>query len=127
MLRANTTLAYRGLDVTTFGEYVRSMPALTCVSVVGLSPLNGQSLLEIDLKMAFLILLRLLGGPLEDGAVERKFTDIELGIGRLIVEKLLGHLCEGAEKIVTIRPEFLHLENNPAYLGTMPPGSRCCC
>lgn len=122
MLRANTSLTYRGLDVTTFGEYARSMPPLTCASVFGLPPLNGRSLLEIDLKIVNLFVLRLLGGPIGEGGPGREFTDIELGIVGLIVEKLLAHLCEGAEKIVALRPEFVHLENDPARLGTMTSG-----
>jgi flagellar motor switch protein FliM len=122
MLRANTGIGYRGLEVMNFGEFVGAMPPVTCAVNIGLAPLNGLSLLHFDAGMIYLMMMRLLGGPLEACRIERKFTDIELGIARLVIDKLMTHIAEGAEKFVAMQPTFVHLENNPTYLTTVTSG-----
>ena len=122
LLRANTGITFQGVDVKTFGSYVAAQPELICASIVSLSPLNGLSLLQIETNLFYMMLLRLLGGPIEETSIDRKLTDIELNIGRMITEKFLEPLTEGAEKLVNLEPEFVHLENNSKYLGTMTPG-----
>ena len=122
MLRANTGIGFRGLEVMNFGEFVGAMPPVTCAVNIGLAPLNGLSLLHLDAGMVYLMMMRLLGGPIEACRVERKFSDIELGVSRLVIDKLLAHIAEGAEKLVSMQPTFVHLENNPSYITTVTSG-----
>jgi flagellar motor switch protein FliM len=121
-LRANTGIAYQGVDVKTFGAYTSKQPDLICASILALPPLNGLSLLQVDTNLFYMMMLRLLGGAIEPVTVERKFTDIELNIGRMITKSFLKPLAEGASKLVDLEPEFIHLENNSKYLSAMAPG-----
>ncbi|MBC8425663.1 FliM/FliN family flagellar motor switch protein [bacterium] len=116
-LRANTAIRFTRLGLSTFGEFGAELPPLTAASVVSLPPLGGFSLVHFDLDMFYLMIMRLLGGPIEKTTLERKFTDIELGIGRMITDRILGDLKGATAKLVDLVPEFVHLENNPNYLG----------
>ncbi len=122
MLRSNVAMEHRGLKLSTFGDYVRSLPDLSCVATVALPPLAGSSLLLMDLGMSYIIMKRLLGGLIEEENNLRKYTDIEFGVARILVNKVLDAFRSASEKTVTMDPELLGLENNPAYLGTMSNG-----
>ena len=122
ILRANSAVGFKRLDLKTYEEYHESLPDLTAVSIVTLAPLNGHALVQFDLTLLYTLIMRLMGGNLEPEQVDRKFTDIEKGVGRLLTEKLLEQLVEGAEPIVELRPEFVLLENNAAYLNTIAAG-----
>ncbi|MBU0742400.1 FliM/FliN family flagellar motor switch protein [bacterium] len=116
-LRANTAIRFAKLDLCTYGDFGAGLSDLTAVSIVSLPPLGGYALVHFDLDMMYLMIMRLLGGPIEQVSIERRFTDIELGVGRMITERILSDLRSGAAKLVELNPEFVHLENNPNYLG----------
>jgi len=116
-LRANTALRFSKIDLHTFGDFGSDLPDLTAVSIVSLPPLSGYSLVHFDLNMIYLMIMRMLGGPIEESTIDRKFTDIELGIGSMVTERLLADFKTGAAKLVDMEPKFVHLENNPNYLG----------
>ncbi len=122
ILRANSAVNFQGLGLKTYEEYHDSLPELTCVSIVTLAPLNGHALIEFDPTLFFTLIMRLLGGNLDAEQIDRKFTDIEKGVGQLLTEKVLEQLADGAEPIVELDPEFVLLENNAAYLNTIAAG-----
>ena len=122
ILRANSAVGFKGLALKTYEEYHEHLPDLTAVSIVTLSPLNGHALIQFDLTLLYTLIMRLLGGNLEPENIDRKFTDIEKGVGKLLTEKVLEQLVEGAEPIVELKPEFVLLENNASYLNTIAAG-----
>ena len=122
MLRANVSMEHKSLKLSTFGDYVRTLPALSSVATLSLPPLAGPSLLLMDMGMSFIIMKRLLGGLIEEETNPRKFTDIEFGVARIIVTKILDAFSAATERTVPIQPELNGMENSPAYLGTMSNG-----
>jgi flagellar motor switch protein FliM len=116
-LRANTAIRFTKVDLISYGAFSADLAEMTAVSIVTLAPLSGFSLIHFDLNMAYLMIMRLLGGPIEDVSIDRKFSDIELGIAKMITEQVNSDLKDAASKLVELRPEFIHLENNPNYLG----------
>jgi len=122
MLRANVSMEHKSLKLSTFGDYVRSLPEISSVATISLAPLAGQSLVLMDIGMSFIIMKRLLGGLIEEETNPRKFTDIEFGVARILIERILDAFGAATEKTVQISPELVGMENNPAYLGTMSNG-----
>ena len=116
-LRANTAIRFTNLDLVAYGTFSQDLSELTAVSIISMPPLSGFSLFHFDLDMMYLMIMRLLGGPINKVSAERKFTDIELGIGKMITDQVIADLKDSAGKLVELRPEFIHLENNPNYLG----------
>ncbi|MCB1150691.1 FliM/FliN family flagellar motor switch protein [bacterium] len=119
MLRANVAVEQERLQLTTFGEFLKSLPELSCVATMSQAPLSGQSLFLMDIGMSFTVMKRLLGGPIEPENDHRKFTDIEFAVTRIIMNKFLDAFGQGLEKIVPVEGEIHTLENSPTYLGTM--------
>lgn len=122
MLRANVAIEQDRLQLTTFGEFLRTLPELSCVGTLSAAPLSGQSLFLMDIGMSFTVMKRLLGGPIEPENDLRKFTDIEFGLARIVMGKLLDAFGQGMEKILPVEGELHTLENSPTYLGTMSNG-----
>lgn len=122
MLRANVAIEQERLQLTTFGDFLGTLSPLSCVGTLTLPPLAGQSLLLMDIGMSFTVMKRLLGGPIEPENNHRKFTDIEFGVSRIVMAKILDAFTLGVEKILPAEGALHTLENNPTYLGTMSNG-----
>jgi flagellar motor switch protein FliM len=122
LLRANISAQGNGLRLSTFGDYVKSLPELSCVGTVSLSPLTGVSLIQMDLGMSFVLMKRLLGGQIEEEKKVRKFTDIEIGVAGIMMRKILDCLKDSVSKLVKMDTRYIALENSAEYLGTMPAG-----
>jgi len=127
LLRASTVVEFEGIHLHTLRDYVQNMPNPTCAAVITLRPLNGQSLLNIDLGTCFVILKKLMGGRPDPEDRLRSFTEIERGIQTQFIGRINELLRNAASKLLEIRPEFLGLENNPNYLTGLPLGESVVC
>jgi flagellar motor switch protein FliM len=122
LMRASTVVEFKGVRLSTFGEYVAQMPNPTSAATVALRPLNGLSLLHVDLGVCFVVLKKLMGGRPDPESRLRSFTEIERAIYGQFVGRLNDLLKNGASRLLEIRPELAALENNPNYLNGLPPG-----
>lgn len=122
LVRASVQVDYRGLRQCTYGEYLEEMPNPTCAALVTLEPLKGQSILNLDLGLCFVLMQKLLGGALDAQTTVREFTEIERGINAGLVERFNEILRRSMAKFIDVKPGFVRLENNPGYLGGMAEG-----
>jgi len=122
LMRASTVVEFKGVRLSTFGEYVAQMPSPTSAATVALRPLNGLSLLHVDLGVCFVVLKKLMGGRPDPENHLRSFTEIERAIYGQFVGRLNDLVKNGASRLLEIRPELVALENNPNYLNGLPPG-----
>lgn len=122
LLRVTTTVEFKGLRQTTFGEYQAELPNPTCVSMVTMAPLKGTSLLYIDLGLCYVFLKKLMGGTADAEDTLREFTEIERGINAGLVNRFTEILRKSAAKRIEIEPKFLGLENNPTYVSGISEG-----
>lgn len=92
------------LEQVTYEEYVQSLPTPTVVYIVGLAPLSGQAVVEINLPVARTIMDRLLGGSgiLSDRRTE--MTEIEMTLLKTIGNFLTAGLRETWTSIIPLRP-----------------------
>jgi len=122
LLRANVNTQSKDLRLSTFGDFVKAQPELSCIATVNLMPLTGPALLQFDLNLAFVLLKRLLGGSIEEEKRVRKFTDIEIAVMDILIHTVLDCLVEANSKLIDMESKYLSLENRPDYLGTLPNG-----
>ncbi len=120
--RAKCKLEFNGLQMMTYEEYHTTLANPTCIGTALLPPLQGNSLVNLDLSLAFALVKRLLGGRPESEANLRQFTDIELGISANVINNLLSYLGEASSKYIKIHPEDVTIESNPEYLNTPAAG-----
>jgi flagellar motor switch protein FliM len=122
LMRASTVVEFKGIRLGTFGEYIAQMPNPTSAATVALRPLNGLSLIHIDLGVCFVVLKKLMGGRPDPESRLRSYTEIERAIYGQFVGRINDLLKNGASRLLEIRPELVGLENNPNYLTGLPPG-----
>jgi flagellar motor switch protein FliM len=122
MLRANVVVDFQGTSLRTCAEYRKSLPRATCLAALTMRPLNGQSLLNLDLSLCFVLLKKLMGGRPDSEEKVRPFTEIERGIFTHFVGRLAEMLRLAAAKLVDLQPEIVALENNPEYVAGIPGG-----
>jgi len=116
LLRANAALEFSQLSLRACGDFLAGLGNPTCLCMISLAPLKGQSLIQMDLGFCFTLLKKLMGGTAEKEDLAREFTEIEKKIVQSVVDRLLTMFRDATAKLAELKPEYLGLENNPDYL-----------
>lgn len=116
LLRANTSVTFRELRLTSFAEEYGQLENPSCIAVASLSPMAGVALLVVDIGLMFSTFGKLLGGPVEEATVRRDFSEIEMGLARKVLSRVLEHWGTANEKMLELDPRLIQVENNPNYL-----------
>jgi len=122
LLRSNVVMDFQGVQLRSFTEYRKALPQPACLAAVTLRPLNGLSLVHMDMGLCFVILKKMMGGRPESEDKVRAFTEIERGIFSHFTGRLTDILKVASSKLLEIHPELVVLENNPEYLSGIPSG-----
>jgi len=122
LLRSTCEFRFAGLEVTSFGETLAGMDNPSCIALCTSEPLHGKILLELESGLMFTLFTKLLGGPIEAPGHLREFTEIEMGLSRKLLGKLLEILGSATEKVVRLHPKLVQIENNPNYLNAFGDG-----
>lgn len=122
LLRANVAVEYTGLQLKSFAEYRDALPRPACLAAITARPLGGQSLINLDLGLCFVVLKKLMGGRPDSEERLRAFTEIERGIFNHFTGRVLEILRTAASRLVDLEPELVTLENNPDYIASIPGG-----
>lgn len=103
------------VEQLTYDEYVSSLNNPTVVHVLALQPVPAAGVLEISLSNAMLSVDHMLGGPGSGAQPERPLSEIEAGLLRTLVTRVLGELRYAFEPIVRMEPEVTSVEYNPQF------------
>jgi flagellar motor switch protein FliM len=103
------------IEQLTYDEYVSSLTNPTVVNVISLEPVAGTGVLEFSLANAMISVDHLLGGPGSENQPERPLSDIESGLLRQLVTRVLGELRYAFESIGRIDPQISSVEYNPQF------------
>jgi flagellar motor switch protein FliM len=120
-LRELVHIHVASVDQLTYEEFIRSIPNPATLAVVGMDPLKGQAVLEIDPSITFSVIDRLFGGDGRSLGVNRDLTDIECSAMEGIVVRLLGNLREAWAQVLDLRPRLGAIETNPQFAQVVPP------
>jgi len=99
-----------------FFDIISGVPSPSCIGIVELNPLDGESILVVDSQVIFTFVDKLMGGSGEALSSVREFTEIEFRIASMIMEKLLKDISDGFGRFVEISPSISRLEDNPEYV-----------
>ena len=103
-LSAGVQVRLTMLEQGTYDEYIQSLPTPTVIYVVGLAPLPGQAVVELNLPVARVLIDRLLGGTGAPAARTAEMTEIELALLKTIGQFILSSLREAWTNVVPLRP-----------------------
>ncbi|RKX55304.1 MAG: flagellar motor switch protein FliM [Thermotoga sp.] len=119
--RALTSITIASIDQMTFEEFTRSMANPTILAVFSADTLPSNSIFEVNLKVAYVIVEKLLGGP---GSAVKKIrtpTDIEMAIIKREMLTMLDILKDAWVNVIGFIPHLETLETNPQFVQIVPP------
>lgn len=114
-LRTSCEIDLVSIEETKYIEFANSLPNVSFLGVIGLSPLVGSSLISISTEIAYALINRVLGGAIIEEEPELNFTEIELVIMERIFRQMLQLLDEAWQKVVDVDSSLERIETNPQY------------
>lgn len=114
-LRAVSQVQVTSVGQLTYDEYIRDIPNPSYLAVLSMAPLSGSSLLHLPLPLVMTSVDRLLGGSGTGAPPVRPLTDIEDGLARNLLVRVLRELAYAFESLVHLDPQIVMQESNPQF------------
>ncbi len=122
LIRKRVDINPVSVDMIKFGEFMRSLPVPTSITLFKMNPLRGHGLFIIDTRLVFTFVENFFGGSGGYTKVEgRDFTPIEQTIIRKIVDVSFKELEKAWEPVHPVQIEFQRTEINPQFASIIPP------
>jgi len=112
-LRTVVRVDLTSIDQLTYDEFILSVARPTALSIVNMSPLEGNAVLEMSPSMVFPILDRILGGKGMTLAEPRELTEIENRIVQRLAAMILDSLKRSWEQLIEFRLSIVAQESDP--------------
>lgn len=110
-----------GVGQATYDEYTRRLPTPSMLAILSFAPLSGAGVFQLPLPIVMGVVDRLLGGPGNEDQPERELSDIEAGLMRNLVQRMVHELSYAFDQLATIHPEVTALEADAQFLQLAPP------
>jgi len=108
--------------MSKFGDFMRSLPVPTSISIFKMDPLRGNALLVVDSRLVFALVENFFGGAGSQPKVEgRDFTPIEQAIVERVVKIALTNMEESWKPVHEVHVEMVRTEVNPQFAAIVPP------
>lgn len=114
-LRSVSNVALTSIEQTTYAEYVDSLDSTTYLTIFSAEPLLSKCVLEIPLNAMMTAVDHMLGGQGRNDQPERPLTDIETGVARGLIERLLRELRYSLASVLTFEPVVTGVEYSPQF------------
>lgn len=116
-LRHRVDVKVHTIEQILFGDFVRSLPNPSVLSIYKVQPLEGYAIVQFTPDIAFLLHDRLCGGDGVPMRKSRSLTDIEVAVLRRQVLSVFSSLLSDAWRdVAELRFELDYMENNPQFL-----------
>lgn len=104
----------------TFEVFRNSLPNPTVINVLSLSPIQERGLATMDMKLAFSLIDRMLGGPGKPLDQMRTLTTIEQSLLDNVIKRSLDHVAQGWKDLVAFTPVVEAREMDPQFVQVIP-------
>jgi len=118
LLRQGVKVGVIPYTVTTFGEYISSIPSPCNVNIVRFPPLRGYGLVTLEPSVVYGAVDSFFGGTgegLSNPPASRVFTPTEERIIQLLLDAIFDDLKEAWQPVYALNPEYVSREINPAF------------
>jgi len=110
------------IDMSKFGDFMRSLPVPTSINIFKLDPLRGNAILVVDSRLVFALVENFFGGAGSQPKVEgRDFSHIEQAIIGKVVDLALTNMQEAWSPVHEVHIELIRAEINPQFAAIVPP------
>src|SRR5579864_7279373 len=121
-LRSYLTVNLVSVEQLSYAEFLDGLPSPTCIVSLGLSPYDGNGVLELGPSLVFPVLEMLLGGTGKStNAVQRGLTEIEQKLLDGLIRIILQDLREAWKGVTEVEFTVEAVETEPQLVRVMPP------
>ena len=121
-LRKRVELNPLSIDMTKFGDFMRSLPVPTSINIFKMEPLRGNALAVVDARLVFALVESFFGGQGSQPKIEgREFTRIEQAIVEKVIRIVLHNMEESWRPVHDVSLELTRSEINPQFAAIVPP------
>jgi flagellar motor switch protein FliM len=114
-LRTISSVTYLKVEQRTYNEYVESLGSQTYMTLFSADPMPGRGVLEMPVVATMSCVDHMLGGPGSDDQPDRVLTEIESGVVRGLLERLLGEMRYSLAGVLPLEPTITGTEYNPGF------------
>jgi flagellar motor switch protein FliM len=114
-LRTVCSVQLLSIQQESYAEYIDSLQAPTYLTKFSADPMPGHGVLEIPLPATMSCIDHMLGGPGAALQPVRPLTEIEGGVVRGFVDRLLGEMRYSLADIVELSPTVAGIEYSPQF------------
>ena len=100
----------------TCEEYTRTVPDPSLLAMVQFDPLPGAGVLQLPMGIVMSVLDRLLGGPGGPDQPNRQLSDIEVGLVRQLLQRIVHELTYAFDSLTPVNASVGSLESDPQFL-----------
>lgn len=116
-LRNRVDVKVQSIEQILFGDFVRSLPNPSVLSIYKVHPLEGYAIVQFSPDIAFLLHDRLCGGDGVPMRRSRSLTDIEVAVLKRQVLSVFSSLLSDAWRdVAELSFELDYMESNPQFL-----------
>lgn len=119
-LRINIEVNILSLGELTFDVFRNSLPNPTLINVLSLSPIQERGIATMDMKLAFSLIDRMLGGPGKPLDRIRTLTTIEQSVLDNVIKRFLNQLAQGWKELMVFDPVVESREMDPQFVQVIP-------
>ena len=121
-LRSYLTVNLVSVEQLSYAEFLDGLPSPTCMVSLGLSPYDGNGVLELNPSLVFPILEMLLGGTGKgSGNIQRDITEIEQKLLDGLFRIILHDLREAWKGVTAVDFTIESMETEPQLLHLLAP------
>jgi len=121
-LRSYLTVNLVSVEQLSYAEFLDGLPSPTCMVSLGLSPYDGNAVLELNPSLVFPILEMLLGGTgRASAAIQRDITEIEQKLLDGLFRIILHDLREAWKGVTAVDFTIESMETEPQLLHILAP------
>ncbi len=121
-LRSYLTVNLVSVEQLSYAEFLDGLPSPTCMVSLGLSPYDGNGVLELNPSLAFPILEMLLGGNGKSSTtIQRDITEIEQKLLDGLFRIVLHDLREAWKPVTSVDFTIESMETEPQLLHILAP------
>lgn len=122
MVRKRVELNPLFIDMTKFGDFMRSLPVPTSINIFKMDPLRGNALAIVDARLVFALVENFFGGQGSQPKIEgREFTPIEQAIVDKVIKIVLSNMEDSWRPVHDVSMELVRSEINPQFAAIVPP------
>src|SRR5438477_6801698 len=121
-LRSYLTVNLVSVEQLSYAEFLDGLPSPTCIVSLGLSPYDGNGVLELNPSLVFPILEMLLGGTGKSStSIQRDITEIEQRLLDGLFRIILQDLREAWKAVTNVDFTIESMETEPQLLHLLAP------